>query len=174
MKHDTPKEKVGDFRRGAAGFYRLRSFYTRPQTIEQRYPFLDLTQCTRISGDYDMYVTASASNQRRFSIGPDDARFEELLRLFREAKIRTKLTNLIPMYGMRYHTKREGDFQWTVWLQLENVVFPNGDTRTGDMLQFYNFFGDVDVAFDMENRRCTVNHQDAWLKAVLDCITQTP
>ena len=150
-------------------------FYTRPQTIEHRYPFLDLTQqCTQIWGYYDAYEGSSESDRKEFSIGPDDARFEELLRLFREAKIRTKLTNLIPMYGMRYHTKREGDFQWTVWLQLENVVFPNGDTGMGDMLQFYNFFGDVDVAFDMENRRCTVNNQDAWLKAVLDCIMQAP
>ena len=101
-------------------------------------------------------------------------RFEELLRLFRETKFRTKLTNLIPMYGMQYHTKREGDFQWTVWLQLENVVFPNGDTGTGDMLRFDNFFGDVEVLFDTENRRCTIKNQDAWLKAVLDCVTQTP
>ena len=149
--------------------------YTRPQTLEQRYPFLNLTQqCTQISGYYDTYEGSSESDRKEFSIGPDDARFEKLLWLFREAKIRTKLTNLIPMYGMQYHTMREGDFQWTVWLQLENVVFPNGDTGTGNMLQFYNFFGDVEVAFDMENRRCTIENQDVWLKAVLDGIMQAP
>ena len=89
-------------------------------------------------GYYDTYEGSGESDQKEFSVGPDDVRFEELLRLFRETKFRTKLTNLIPMYGMQYHTKREGDFQWTVWLRLENVVFPNGDTGTGDMLRFYH------------------------------------
>ena len=42
------------------------------------------------------------------------------------------------------------------------------------MLRINNFFGDVEVTFDMENRRCTVNHQDDWLKAVLDGIMQAP
>ena len=150
-------------------------FYTRPQTIEQRYPFLDLTRCTRISGDFDRYyVKLSVPLHGEFSIGPDDARFDELLQLLRETKFRTKLTNLIPTFGARTHEVREGDFRWNVQLRLEDIVFPNGDTGTGDMLRINNFFGDVEVTFDMENRRCTVNHQDAWLKAVLDCVTQTP
>ena len=42
------------------------------------------------------------------------------------------------------------------------------------MLRFDNFFGNVEVVFDTENRRCTIKNQDVWLKAVLDCVTQTP
>lgn len=169
------KKKWAIFGAALLLFTAFALIYTRPQTIEQRYPFLDLTQqCTQIWGYYDTYEGSGESDQKEFSVGPDDVRFEELLRLVREAKIRTKLTNLIPMYGMQYHTKREGDFQWTVWLQLENVVFPNGDTGTGDMLRFDNFFGNVEVVFDTENRRCTIKNQDVWLKAVLDCIMQTP
>lgn len=156
-------------------FLAFALFYTRPQTIEQRYPFLDLTQCTRISGDFDRYyVKLSVPLHGEFSIGPDNARFDELLQLLRETKFRTKLTNLFPTFGARMHEVREGDLQWTVRLQIENAASQNGDAGTWFTLCIDNFFGDLKVSCGTKTKWCTVPNQDAWLKAVLDCITQAP
>ncbi len=145
--------------------------YTRPLTIEQRYPFLDLSQCTQIRGYYyDGEGVAPVS----FTIRPDDAHFEELLSMFRSAALKTRLRNILPSSGVKTHRSEEGDFQWEVMLRLEDVLFPSGDTGGGDMLHLVNFYGDLSLRFDGETVECAVSNQEQWLKEVLEIIRQYP
>ena len=56
--------------------------YTWPQTMAQRYPFLDLSRCTQIRG----YAFAGAGTEdQAFSILPTDSHFSELIDLISSA-----------------------------------------------------------------------------------------
>ena len=51
--------------------------YTRPLTIEQRYPVLDLSQCTLIRGYFNDGTSVEVQN---FTIAPDDPHFDEMIK----------------------------------------------------------------------------------------------
>lgn len=76
-----------------AGGLLAAAIYTRPRTIAQRYPFLDLDQCIQIHGYYSEGIQAEDT---RFLITPEDPHFKEALRLFGSPAFRTKLGNLLP------------------------------------------------------------------------------
>ena len=60
-----------------AGGLLAAAIYTRPRTIAQRYPFLDLDQCIQIHGYYSEGIQAEDT---RFLITPEDPhRFESVL-----------------------------------------------------------------------------------------------
>ena len=144
--------------------------YTRPLTIEQRYPVLDLSQCTQIRGDY---YDGTGTRLTQFVIEPEDPHFDGMLELLQSAGFRTRLENLIPFpRGAQTHLAREGDFQWSVMLRFEGVQFPGGDVGSGDMLHIRNFYGKIDLSFDGEQVSCTVKDQEQWLTDVMDIITQ--
>ena len=144
--------------------------YTRPLTIEQRYPVLDLSQCTLIRGYFNDGTSVEVQN---FTIAPDDPHFDEMIKLFQSAVFKTKLRNILPQ-GTRTHLCADGDFKWFVRFQFENVLFPSGDIGNGDMLHINNFFGDVDLFFDGEQVNCSVKNQEQWLKDVISILVQYP
>lgn len=142
-------------------------FYTRPATIEQRYPMLDLSRCTEIRGYYR--GDSPDPEEIPFAAEAGTPEFEALLALFQEQTFRTRLGNLIPT-GTRTHRIEAGDFKWEVLFRFEDVHFPSGDVGRGDLLQVHNFFGELDLFFDGETVKCRVPDQDAWLRAVMDAI----
>lgn len=145
--------------------------YTRPLTIEQRYPVLDMSQCTQVRG---YYYDGSGAGHTQFTIYPEDAHFAEIIERFQSAAFRTKLRNLLPR-GTKVHQTQPGsenDFQWEVMFRFEDVLFPSGDTGSGDMLHVQNFYGDIDLSFDGELVNCSVKNQEQWLKEVMDIIVQ--
>ena len=144
--------------------------YTRPLTIEQRYPVLDLSQCTLIRGYFNDGTSVEATN---FTIAPDDPHFDEMIKLFQSAVFKTRLRNIFPQ-GSKTHLYEDGDFKWFVMFQFEDVLFPNGDMGSGDMLHINNFFGDVDLFFDGKQVNCSVKNQEQWLKDVMSIIVQYP
>ena len=145
--------------------------YTRPLEIEQRYPVLDLSQCTQIRGYYYIYTGANVVDDTLFIISPDDIHFDDMLELFQSASFRNKLRNILPE-GTKTHVLQDGDFRWEVMFHFENVRFPNGDTGSGGILHIRNFFGDVELFFDGEQTKCSVKNQEKWLQDVLDIIVQ--
>lgn len=142
--------------------------YTRPQTIEARYPMLDMAQCTRVKG---YYSDGQMAEQRSFVIDPDDPHFAEIIALFDAPAFRTRLKNLLPE-GTRYHQVEDGDFEWELMFRFEDVQFPSGDVGSGDMLHIRNFFGDISLHFDGTVTHCSVKEQDQWLRIVNEWIMQ--
>lgn len=142
--------------------------YTRPQTIEERYPVLDMSACTQIIGYYD---DGSDAEQTRFVITPDAPHFDEMIETFRAADFKTRLRNLFPA-GTKIHKAAEGDFAWEVMFEFEDVAFPSGDTGSGCMLRVDNFFGKLNLFFDGEEVKCSVRNQEQWLKEVMEIIMQ--
>jgi len=145
--------------------------YTRPLTIEQRCPVLDLSQCTLIQGSFR--VDGTGPENTPFTLTPDDPHFDEMIELFQSAEFSTNLRNILPR-GPKFHPHRDGDYEWSVAFRFENVLFPNGDTGSGDMLHINNFYGDVDLFFDGEQTDCSVKNQEQWLKDVMSILTQYP
>lgn len=142
--------------------------YTRPLTIEQRYPVLDLSQCTQISGDYR---DGSIADRTQFTIHPEDPHFDEMIELFQSTAFHTRLRNIFPPKSKthRYHT---GVFQWTVQFRFEDVSFPNGDTASGHLLYIDNFFGDLELRCDGKEVLCSVKNQEQWLDDVMVILEQ--
>ena len=91
--------------------------------------------------------------------------------MIRSAKLKTKLTNIFP-HGTKTHRISDGDFKWEFMLCLEDVSFPNGDTGSGYMLCFSNFFGDVSFPFGSEETLCSVSSREQWLGEIMDIISQ--
>lgn len=153
-----------------AGGLLAAAIYTRPRTIAQRYPFLDLDQCIQIHGYYSEGIQAEDT---RFLITPEDPHFKEALRLFGSPAFRTKLGNLLPR-GTKTHRYSEGDFQWIVLFRFESVLFPSKDTGTGDLLHVNNFYGDLTLYSDGETVQCGFSGQEPWTRDVMDIITLVP
>lgn len=135
--------------------------YTRPRTLAQRYPLVDLADCTSIEGDYSVWQ----GDQAHFAIEPGDPDFDAMLELLRSAAFRTRLANLFPA-GTKYHHNAEGDFRWTVTLRCGDVTLADGSVLRDAPIMIDNFYGDTELCFDGRTTRCTA--KDDLLRAVLE------
>ncbi len=144
--------------------------YTRPLTIQQRYPTLDLSHCTGIHGYYN---DGTGDWNAQYTIRPGDPHFEQAVGLVRSAVFRTRLRNLFPS-GTKTHPYSAGDFRWYAILRFEDAPFPDGTTGGGDLLEIDNFYGDLTMYFIGEGVQCRAEDQDRWLKNMMDIITQYP
>jgi len=142
--------------------------YTRPLTIEQRYPVLDISQCTQIQG---YYYDGTGVEHIHFTIYPDDIHFDEIIEQFQVTAFKTKLRNIFPR-GTKTHRYNKGDFQWEIMFRFEDILFPSGDMGSGDMLHIRNFYGDIDLFFDGEQVNCSVKNQEQWLEDVMSILVQ--
>lgn len=142
--------------------------YTRPQTIEQRYSLLDISNCTGIKG---YYFVAPGVEDTEFQISSDDSRFAELIQLLQSVQIKKKLSNILPQ-GTKTHRLYDGDFKWELMLHFDDVSHPSGSHGSGHMFHIRNFFGDVGISFDGEEIWYSVSNQEQWLRDVLDIILQ--
>lgn len=135
--------------------------YTRPRTLAQRYPLVDLADCTSIEGDYSVWQ----GDQAHFAIEPGDPDFDAMLELLRSAAFWTRLANLFPA-GTKYHHNAEGDFRWTVTLRCGDVTLADGSVLRDAPIMIDNFYGDTELCFDGRTTRCTA--KDDLLRAVLE------
>jgi len=94
--------------------------YTRPLTIEQRYPVLDLSQCILIRGYFN---DGARVEDTKFTLTPDDPHFDEMIERFQSAAFRTSLLNILPQ-GTKVHPYKDGDYKWSVMFRFEDVLFP--------------------------------------------------
>ena len=145
----------------------LAAFYTRPRTIEQRFPEIDLSRCTRIRGSYS--VDGNGGGQTEVAFSPGDAQFDGLVSLFRNAAFRTRAANLFPQ-PVKMHPQRDGDFQWSVTFVFGDVTI-GGAAVSGDLLSVGDFYGDIGLSFDGEETRCSLRGQEQWSESVLAGLT---
>lgn len=146
-------------------------FYTRPLTIEQRYPFLDFSKCRQIRGYLHSYSDNNGEiEDQQFIITPDQPHFEQLIASFRSAEFKTRLSNLLPD-GTKFHRYEDGDFKWNVTLRFDDVKFPNGEISRGDFLRIENFFGDLELHFSGESIKCSTENQKQWINEIMDIVS---
>lgn len=142
--------------------------YTRPLKIEQRYPEIDLSQCTQISGYYR--INGTGDEMIRFVFDPEDAQFNEMIGIFQTVGFKRSIQDLLPK-GTNAHTDREGDFQWTVSFRFENVR-SNKAVLSGELLSVDDFYGDLQLSFDGKPMKCSADETQNWSKRVLDVMMQ--
>lgn len=144
--------------------------YTRPRSLEQRYPSLDLAQCTEVKG---YWFTAPGEEEQPFILTPTDARFEELLTMIQSARWRARLENLLPQ-NRKTHTYTAGDCKWELYLSFDSIPLPDGSAVSGYCLEISNFFGDLSICFAGETVRCSVAGQEQWARDVMRVVSQYP
>ena len=141
-------------------------FYSRPMSIQQRYPMLNLDKCTEITGYYKVDEQIELTE---FSIEKDSKEFEALWALLYEQDYRRSLKDILPR-GPRIHPTEAGDFQWEVIFHFDNVVLNDGSIGSGGMLRIQSWYGELDIHFDGEILACNTDEQETWEKEVLDAI----
>lgn len=149
--------------------------YTRPQTLEQRYPMLDFAECTEIYGHYYQY--GKTNELVHIAVKSEDRHFAELVSLLTAPAYKTSLSNLLPRGGVSYTPVSDGDFYWTVYFYFDNVVFPDGNTGRGMILSVDNRLGELRLDFVEQDGgyiKCTVDGQEALLQRVMDIIALYP
>ena len=150
-------------------------WYTRPMSFADLSPGVDLPSCDEIR-IYATYHNGTPRDMDEYelTLTPEDPAFEPLLSLLEDQTYRRSLKNLLPQ-GTRYHNTQPGDFRWEVILHYEDeVLFPNGSWGKGDLLQFRDFYGALDVSFDGEIWRAAVPDQNQWLSEIMELIRQFP
>ncbi len=141
-------------------------FYSRPMTIQQRYPMLNLDKCTEITGYYKVDEQIELTE---FSIEKDSEEFEALWALLYEQDYRRSLKDILPR-ETRIHPTEAGDFQWEVVFHFDDVVLNDGSIGSGGMLRIQSWYGELDIHFDGEMLACYTDAQASWEKEVLDAI----
>lgn len=147
----------------ALAFY---AWYTKPVTLSELYPMLELDKCTQIQGYYEIGTQAEPSE---FTIAKNSGEFETLYNLFYEQRYCRSLRDVFPR-GTRIHRTEPDDFQWDVHFVFEHVEFPDGSTGSGAMLHFTNWYGAFDIHFNGETHAYQVSDQERWGVQVLDTI----
>lgn len=142
--------------------------YKRPLKIEQRYPEINLSQCTQISGHYQ--IIGNSDEMIQYVFYPEDVQYNELVKIFQTTSFKTSFNNLLPQ-DTKVHRNHEGDFQWAVSFRFENVRL-NEAVLSGELLSVEDFFGDLLLFFDGKQAKCSVNEKEQWLKSVLEVIMQ--
>jgi len=147
-------------------FIAVYLFYSRPMSIQQRYPMLTLEKCTELRGYYKLDGQAELTE---FSIDKNGEEFEMLCDLLYEQEYHRSLRDLLPR-GTRTHPTEPGTFQWEVYFHFDDVVFPNGSIGSGGMLSIQSWYGELDIHFDGEILSCYTNEQETWAEGVLTII----
>ncbi len=141
-------------------------FYSRPMTIQQRYPMLTLDKCTELRGYYEIDEQVEFTE---FTIDKNSEEFGILCNLLYEQSYRRSLRDLLPR-GTRIHSTKPGDFEWEVYFYFEDVVLPDGNIGSGGVLRILSWYGELDIHFDGEVLSCYTNEQETWAKEVLNTI----
>lgn len=119
-------------------------WYTRPMTLERLCPGIDLSECRRISGYYQLPGDAGLSG---FDLTPEDPGFAPLLAQFQGRTFRRSVRGLLSRSGGAHAGLSPKDTRWDAYLDFDAVSLPGGGTVSGSLLWFDNFFGTVDIGF---------------------------
>ena len=146
-------------------------WYTRPMTLRQLCPEVDLSQCSSITVHYE--VVPSAVGNEKLVLERDDPTFDALLKELQGRTFSRSLTSLLPR-GTRTVRTTDGDFQWELLLEFgTTIVTPDGNGHQGILLRLSNFFGRLRLDHMLADRswNVTTGDQEAWVSQVMDIIT---
>ena len=140
--------------------------YSRPMTIQQRYPMLTPEKCVELRG---YYRVGAEEVLQEVTIDKNSEEFAVLFDLLYEQEYRRSLRNLVSG-GTRVHVTEPEDFQWEVLFFFEDVVLPDGSIGSGTMLQVQNWYGELGISFDGEQTEYDTDGQEEWAKEILSVI----
>jgi len=150
----------------------LYLWYTMPKTVEQLYPYLDLSECTGVTIWYMDDNSVGVSEIRTLS-AEEAAPFVDL---FEGRTFRRTLGSIFPSNG-EVHRTQPGDFFWSVLFLFDDVTLPDGSIADRALLQVDNHWGKVSISSNNKAvHKLSTAGKDAWLQEVMDAIyaTQTP
>ena len=143
--------------------------YSRPMTIQQRYPMLTLDKCTGIQGYYQDDTHAEL---QEFSIDRNSEDFDKLWDLLYEREYRRSLKDLL-VKGTRIHPSEPGNFRWDALFCFDTIELPDGNSAYGALLHFERWYdGELNISTVIGERKTCyyTDEQDTWAKEVFDII----
>lgn len=148
-------------------------WYTRPMTLRQLCPEVDLARCSSITVYYEVVPSAE---QERIVLEPSSPTFQAILKELQDRTFSRSLTSLLPR-GTRTVRTTDGDFQWELLLEFDSaIVTPDGNEHQGMLLRLENFFGRLSLDHMLADRTwdVTTKDQEVWVSQVMDIITAIP
>lgn len=148
-------------------------WYTRPMTLRQLCPEVDLARCSSITVYYEV---APSAEQERIVLEPSSPTFQAILKELQDRTFSRSLTSLLPR-GTRTVRTTDGDFQWELLLEFDStIVTPDGNEHQGMLLRLRNFFGRLSLDHMLADRTwdVTTKGQEVWVSQVMDIITAIP
>ena len=142
-------------------------WYSRPLTVEELCPGVELDRCVGANIYFSTYADKTLEN--RIELSPDDHQLPRLLELFQGRTFSRSPLWWFPS-GTRTHPWRDGDFRWSIDLSFQDASVPGSSTAAGNLLHFNNFFGELEMRFMGETRPVSTADQEHWLEEVLDII----
>ena len=146
-------------------------WYTRPMTIQQLCPEIDLSQCSSVRAYIE--IVPSATGNERLILERDSPAFVAVMTKIQSRTFSRSLTSLLPR-GTRTVAVKDGDFQWELHLEFdEPVVTPDGNGHTGILIRLHNFFGSLGLDDLLADRTWDVTTQDQeeWLPQIMDILS---
>lgn len=124
--------------------------YSRPMTLSQLYPMIEIEECSGIKG---YYAIGSQVEDTEFSFDKNSEEFWKLLMLFDRQQYRRSLKDILPETTKIHRIEGPDDFWWEVSLRFDAFTMPDGSTSSGP-LRFHNFYGELEIYFDGESYAC--------------------
>ena len=144
-------------------------WYTRPRTIQQLCPELDLSNCQSITvySGIMPYVELE-----RMVLEKDSPQFQALMEDLQTRTFSPSLTSLLPRGGRSVRVE-DGDFRWELHLEFDRLVTPDGNGHAGQLLHLTNFFGSLELEYVLGNSwRVSTPDQEVWLAQVRDLLIE--
>ena len=147
-------------------------WYTRPMTLRQLCPEVDLSQCSSITVYYEVVPSAE---QERIVLEPSSPAFQAILNELQDRTFSRSLTSLLP-HSTQTVRVADGEFYWTLLLEFYDfVALPDGYEYTRDYLRLNNFFGHLSLDYNAHRTwDVTTKDQEVWVSQVMDTITAIP
>ena len=145
-------------------------WYSRPMTLQQLCPEVDLTQCSSITVYYEVVPSVE---QKRIVLEQNSPAFQAILKELQDRTFSRSLTSLLPRGTQTVRTE-DGDFQWELLLEFDTtIVTPDGNGHQGMLLRLSNFFGRLSLDHMLSDRSWNVTTQDQekWVSQVMETIT---
>lgn len=146
-------------------------WYTRPMTLHQLCPDVDLSQCSSISVYYE--VVPSGGRSKKLVLEPDDPAFDSLLKELQDRTFSRSLISLLPWVDSQSAQTEDGDFSWELILKFDTPdTASDGTEHLSTQVQLYNFFGSLSLNHMRANHTwyMTTSDQEAWVSQVMDII----
>ncbi len=148
-------------------------WYTRPLTLDQLSAGTEITSCQRLVVTASQQSGSSDSELYNLTLTPEDPAFDQLLSLFEAQTYRRALGNLLSLGNHSWSDPLDpGDFRWNITLETFDSAEENGDQAV--VLEFYNFYGQLEIGVSDHIWQATVPDQDQWLSDVMEIIRQFP
>lgn len=147
--------------------------YTRPMTLSQLCPGIDIQQISALHGYYQ-YET---EDLMKFYCTTEEERFTEIKEQFASRTFRRSLKSLVPNFlkPRKWHQIQEGDFFWTIIFEFDDLIIDfNGDLVGGDLITIKNYYDQLEIYFvDTDTYwHCTTSDQETLYDTIIVLLAQ--